>query len=72
MLLTVLSETDFVYSTNELENKGTECIFCNGKFFKDEQGEIWIECFSWTLSEQKMQSLSMTFINTLEAEMVFI
>ena len=53
------------------ENKDAECIFCNGKFSEDEQGEIWIKCFSWTLPEQRTQNKSMTFINKLEAEMVF-
>ena len=38
----VLSEIDFIYSTKELENKDTECICCNGKFFEDEREEIWI------------------------------
>ena len=36
----VLSEIDFMYSTKKSENKDAECIFCNGKFFKDERGEI--------------------------------
>ena len=36
----VLSEIDFMYSTKESENKDAECIFCNGKFSKDEQGQI--------------------------------
>ena len=71
LLSTVLSEIDFIYSTKESENKDAECIFCNGKFSEDEQGKIRIKCFNWTLPEQRMQSVSMTFINRLEAEMVF-
>ena len=47
----VLSETDFMYSTKESEHKDAECIICNGKFSEEEQGEIWIKCFSWTLAE---------------------
>ena len=64
----VLSQIDFMYSTKESENKDAECIFCNGKFSKDEQEEIWIKCFSWTLPEQRTQSISMTY--RLEVEMV--
>ena len=45
----VLSEIDFIYSNKESENKDAECIFCNGKFSKDERGEIWIKCFSCSL-----------------------
>ena len=41
----ILSEIDFVYSTQESENKASECFICNGKFFEDERGEIWIKCF---------------------------
>ena len=41
----VLSEIDFMYSTKESENKESECIFFKGKFFEDDLGEIWIECF---------------------------
>ena len=60
-----------MYSTKKSENKDAECIFCNGKFSEDEQGEIWIKCFRWTLPEQRTQSISMTFKNRLQAEMVF-
>ena len=60
-----------MYSTTESENKDTECIFCHGKFSNDEQREIWITCFSWTLPEKRMQSISMTFLNRLEAKIVF-
>ena len=67
----VLSEIDFVYSTKESENKDAKCIFCNGKFSEYEQGEIWIKCFSWTLPKHRTQSISMTFKNRLEAEMIF-
>ena len=35
-----LSETDFMHSTNESENKDAECIFCNGKFSEDEEIEF--------------------------------
>ena len=66
LLLTVLSEIDFMYSTKESKNKGAKRIFCNGKFSEDEQGEIWIKCFIWTLPEQRA-----TFINRLEVEMDF-
>ena len=41
-----LSEINFMYSTNELENKGAECVFCNDKFSEDEREEIWIKYFS--------------------------
>ena len=51
----VLFEIDFEYSTKESENKDSECIFRNGKFYEDEQREIWIKCFSWTLAEQRTQ-----------------
>ena len=51
LLPTVLPEIDFMYASKKSENKDAECIFCNGKFSEDEQGEIWINCFSWTLSE---------------------
>ena len=33
----VLSEIDFIYSTNESESKAAESIFCNGKFSGFEQ-----------------------------------
>ena len=69
MLPTVLSKTDFMYSTKESKNKDGDCILFNGKFSEDEKGEIRIKCFSWTLSEQRTQSISVTFINRLEAEM---
>ena len=71
LLPTVLSDTDFIYSTKKSENKDVECIFCNGKFSEDEQGEIWMKCFSWTLQVQRTESISMTFINRLETKMVF-
>ena len=45
----VLSETDFMYSTKESENKDADCIFSNGKFSDDEQREIWIKCFNCSL-----------------------
>ena len=45
----VLSETDFMYSTVELEKKDAECMFCNRKHSKDERGEIWIKCFGCSL-----------------------
>ena len=67
----VFFEIGFVYSTKESENKNAECISCNGKFSEDDQREIWIKYFNWTLPEQKTQSISMTFINRLEAEMIF-
>ena len=35
-----LSEIDFMYSIKESKNEDAECIFCNGKFFKDEREEI--------------------------------
>ena len=60
-----------MYSTKGSESKDAECIFCNGKFSEDEQGEIWIKCFSWTLPEKRTQIISMTFINKLEGEMIF-
>ena len=41
-----LSETDFMYSIKESENKDSECFFCNEKFTEDERGENWIKCFS--------------------------
>ena len=44
-----LSETDFLNSTKESKNKDAECMFCNGKFSEDEQGEIWIKSFSCSL-----------------------
>ena len=69
---TVLSEIDFICSNKESENIDAECIFRNGKFSGNEQGEIWIKCFSWTLPEQRTQSISMTLINKLEAKMVFV
>ena len=62
-----LSEIDFMYSTKESENKDSECIFCNGKCSEDEQGEIWI----YRSRVMSMQCISMTFINRLEAEIVF-
>ena len=41
LLPTVLPEIDFMYSTKESENKdAVECIFCNGKFSENEEGEI--------------------------------
>ena len=67
----VLSEADFMYLTIKSENKYAECIFCNGKFSEDEQGEISVNCFRWTSPEQIMQSICMTFINRLEEEMGF-
>ena len=36
----VLLKIDFIYSTKESENRDAECIFCNGNFSEDEQGEI--------------------------------
>ena len=42
----VLSEIDFMYSTKQSESKDAKCNFCNGKFSKNERGEIWIKCFS--------------------------
>ena len=42
MLLTVLSEIDFKYSTKKSENKDPECFFCKEKFSEDEQGEIYM------------------------------
>ena len=57
--MTVLSEMDFIHSTKESGNKDAEYIFYNGKFSEDEQGEIWIKCFSWTLLEQRTQNISM-------------
>ena len=65
LLPTVLSEIDFMYSTEESENKDIEWIFYNGKFSEDEQRKIWTKCFSWTLPEQRTQSISATFINRL-------
>ena len=47
----VLSEIDFMYSTEESENKDVECVFCNGKFSEDERGKIWIKYFSCSLRE---------------------
>ena len=67
----VLTESGVIYSTKESENKDAECNFCNGKFSEDEQRENWIKWFSWTLSEQRMQNMPMTFIIRLEAETVF-
>ena len=73
----VLSEIDFMHSKKESENKDTECIFCNGKYSEVERGEIWINCFSCSLRAyteslgQRMQSISMTFMKTLEGEMVY-
>ena len=61
LLPIVLSEIDFMYSIKESENKGAEYISCNGKFSDDEQGEIWIKCFSWTLPEQRTHSISGDF-----------
>ena len=49
ILIDVLSETDFMYSTKEPENKDAECIFCNGKFSEDEREENWVKCFSCSL-----------------------
>ena len=71
VLSNVLPKIGLTFSTEESQNKDAECIFCNGKFSKDEQGEIWIRYFSWTSPEQRTQSISMTFINRLEAEMLF-
>ena len=45
----VLSETDFMYSTKESENKDAKFIFRNGKFSEDERKEIWFKCFSCSL-----------------------
>ena len=42
LLSNVLSEINFISSTEESENKGAECIFYNRKFSEDEQGEILI------------------------------
>ena len=61
-----------MYSTKESENRDAECIFCNGKFSEDEQGEIWIKCFSRTLPKQRTQSIPMTFTNRLETEIYFL
>ena len=47
----MLSEIDFINSIKESENKNAEYIFCNGKFSKDEGGEIWIKCFSCSVWE---------------------
>ena len=44
-----------MYTTNESENKDTQCIFCSGKFSENEQREIWMKRFHWTLPEQRMQ-----------------
>ena len=71
LLLTVSSEIDLKYTIKESENKDAECIFCNEKLLEDEQGEIWIKCFRWTLQEQRKQSISISLINKLEAQMVF-
>ena len=60
-----------MYSTNESKNEDVECIFCNGTFSEDEPEEIWIKGLAWTLPEQRMLSISMTFTNRLKAEMVF-
>ena len=46
----ILSEIDFLYSTKESKNESAECMFSNGKFSEDDQGEIWIKCFSSSLS----------------------
>ena len=42
----------------------------NSLMEKDEQGGISIKCFSCTIPKQRAQSILMTFINRLEAEMV--
>ena len=74
----VLSEIDFMSSTKESENKDTECVFCNGKFFEDERTEIWIKSFScslwahWECTGAQNAGMSVTFKNRLEAGMVFI
>ena len=75
----VLSKFDSMYSTKESENKGSECIFCNGKFTDVERREIWSKCFCcslWTLSctvpQQRTQSICVTFINIIEVEMFFV
>ena len=73
----VLSQINFVYSTKESENKDAVCIFCNGKFSEDEEEKFGLSVTpilcggTWALPEQKTQSMSVTFINRLEAEMVF-
>ena len=41
----VLHETDCMYSSKELENKDTKCIFFYGNFSEDERGEIVIIFF---------------------------
>ena len=67
LLPSVLSVIHFIYSTKESENNDAECIFSNGKFSEDEQGEILIKCFRCILPEQRTQSISMTFIKRFEA-----
>ena len=64
LLPTILSETDFIYSTKESENKDAECVFCNGKFSEDEQGEIWIV---FLLDFTGAENAEMTFMNKFEA-----
>ena len=53
----VLFEIDFMHSTKESENKEVECIFYNGKFSKDERGELRIKGCSlrahWTIRAEK-------------------
>ncbi|GFV99158.1 hypothetical protein TNCV_1511311 [Trichonephila clavipes] len=39
----VSSIMDFMSSITEPENKNAECIFCNGEFFENLRGEIWIK-----------------------------
>ena len=73
----LLSEIGLVYSTKETETKDAECIFSNGKFSEDGRRENWIKCFSCSLRVhincpgQRTQNISVTFINGIEAEMVF-
>ena len=72
LLTTALSQIYFMYSIKESENKDAICIFCNEKFSEGKQGEIWIKCFIYVVPVQRTQSISMTFINSLEADMVIV
>ena len=73
----LLSETDFMHSIKESENKDVKCIFCDEKFFEDERREIWIKCFSCSLwgyldfTEAENAEYILTFINRLETEIVY-
>ena len=49
----------------ESEIKGASVSSVRRKFSEDERGEIWIKCFNWILPEQRMQSMSVTFINRI-------